>query len=80
MTGAVGGASRAAAIQSVTQLGWLRTFPVVDDEVDRHLALQAADISMAEVVTEFVYLEYKKERDESFVSRKLTLVVDSRTN
>lgn len=76
MTGAVSGAPGSAAVQTVTQLGWLRAFPVVDHEVDRHLALQAAYISMAEVVTEFVYLEYEKERDETFVSCKL----DSRTN
>ena len=32
------------------------SFAVVDDEVDRHLALEAADVAVAEVVAELVNL------------------------
>lgn len=56
MAGAVGGASGSAAVQTVTQLGWLRALSVVDHEVDRHLALQAADVPVAKVVAQLVYL------------------------
>lgn len=72
MAGAVGGASGSAAVQTVTQLGWLRALSVVDHEVDRHLALQAADVPVAEVVAQLVYLERERERerDETFVSHK----------
>ena len=34
---------------------------LVDHKVDRHLALQAADVPMAEVIAEFVYLEWEEE-------------------
>lgn len=68
MTGTIGGAPRPAAIQTVTQFGRFRALPVVDHEVDRHLAFQAADIPMAEIVAQFVNLEHEKER--TFVSRE----------
>jgi len=57
VAGAVGGAPGSTAVQAVTQLGWLRALPIVDHEVDRHLALEAADVPVAEVVAQFVYLE-----------------------
>lgn len=60
MAGAVGGASGSVAVQTVTQLGWFRTLPIVDHQIDRHLALQAADIPMAKVVAELVYLKQKR--------------------
>ena len=34
-------------------------FPFVDDEVDGHLALEAADVTVAEVVAQFVNLEQR---------------------
>ena len=36
--------------------------PLVDDEVDGHLALETADVSVAEVIAEFVNLEILKEK------------------
>jgi len=62
VAGAVSGASGSAAVQTVTQLGWLRALSVVDHEVDRHLALQAADVPVAEVVAQLVHLECEKKR------------------
>lgn len=62
MAGAVGSAPGPAAVQTVTHLGWLRALPVVDHEVDRHLALQAADVPVAEVVAQLVYLQREKQR------------------
>lgn len=59
MAGAVGGASGSVAVQTVTQLGWLRALPIVDHQVDRHFAFQAADIPMAKVVAELMYLKQK---------------------
>lgn len=56
MAGAVGGAPRAAAVQTVPEFWRLRAFPVVDHQVDRHLALQAADVPVAEVVAKFMDL------------------------
>lgn len=70
MAGAVGGASGSAAVQTVTQLGWLRALSVVDHEVDRHLALQAADVPVAEVVAQLVHLECKRENECTLVKRK----------
>ena len=56
MAGAVGGAAGSDAVESVAELRRLRALPVVDHQVDRHLALQAADVSVAEVVAELVNL------------------------
>jgi len=64
VAGAVSGASGSAAVQTVTQLGWLRALSVVDHEVDRHLALQAADVPVAEVVAQLVHLECEKKRKD----------------
>lgn len=50
MAGAVGGAPGSAAVQTVTHLGRLRALAVVDHEINWHLALQAADVPVAEVV------------------------------
>lgn len=47
----VGGGARLAV--SVGRPRWL---PLVDDQVDGHLALQAADVAVAEVVAQLVYL------------------------
>ena len=38
------------------RLGNRTPFPLVDDQVDRHLALQAADVPVAEVVAQLVNL------------------------
>lgn len=62
MAGTVGGASRSIAVEAVTQFWRLRALPIVDHEVDRHLALQAADVPVAEVVTQLVYLEQERAR------------------
>lgn len=67
MASAVGGTSGSAAVQTVTQLGWLRALSVVDHQVDRHLALQAADVPMAKVVAQLVYLQREREKERSLV-------------
>lgn len=56
VAGAVGGAPRPAAVQTVPNFGGFRALPVVDHQVDRHLALQAADVPVAEVVAQLVDL------------------------
>ena len=39
-----------------------RAVPLVYHEVDRHFALQTADVAVAEVIAEFVYLQKTKVR------------------
>lgn len=39
-----------------------RAVPLVYHEVDRHFALQTADVAVAEVIAEFVYLRKTKWR------------------
>ena len=41
-----------------------RAVALVDHQVDRHLAFQAADIAVAEVIAEFVNLEKNKQEKE----------------
>lgn len=60
MAGAIGGASGSAAVQAVTQFRRFRALSVVDHEVDRHFALQTADVPMAKVVAQLVYLERER--------------------
>lgn len=48
---AVGGGARLAV-----GVGRTSRLPLVDDQVNGHLALEAADIAVAEVVTQLVYL------------------------
>jgi hypothetical protein len=53
---AAGGRSTAAALAHCGA-GRAAAFPLVDHQVDGHLALQAADVPVAEVIAEFVYLK-----------------------
>lgn len=52
--GAAAAVARAVVIV-VAQITRFRV-PLVDDQVDRHLAFQAADVALAEVVAQFVDL------------------------
>lgn len=56
-----GGGAVVAAVRGGARLavgvGRARRLPLVDHQVDRHLALQAADVAVAEVVTQLVYLD-----------------------
>lgn len=55
-----GGGAVVAAVRGGARLAVgvrrARRLPLVDHQVDRHLALQAADVAVAEVVTQLVYL------------------------
>ena len=64
MTGVGGGGSGGARIVvGVAQVG-LGAVPLVDHQVDGHFALQAADVAVAEVVAQFVYLKLKKQTNK----------------
>ena len=65
-SGGTGAAGRAAAAAALAHGGAGRAaaFPLVDHQVDGHLALQAADVPVAEVIAEFVYL--KEDRGLNF--------------
>ena len=62
VTGVGGGGSGGARIVvGVAQVG-LGAVPLVDHQVDGHFALQAADVAVAEVVAQFVYLKLEKKQ------------------
>ena len=48
-----------------------RTVTLVDDEVDRHFTLETADVAVAEVVTQLVYLQHTRAREHTFTRRTL---------
>lgn len=46
-------------VVGVTQVGFAGTVPLVDHQVDGHLALQTADVTVAKVVAQLVNLSVK---------------------
>lgn len=54
--GGSGVMSVARVVVGVAQVGFAGAVPLVDDQVDGHLALQAADVTVAEIVAQLVNL------------------------
>lgn len=50
------GVMSARVVVGIAQVGFTGAVPLVDHQVDGHLALQTADVTMAEVVAELVNL------------------------
>ena len=61
MTRVGGGCARGAGIVVGVAEIRLGSVPLVDDQVDGHFALEAADVAVAEVVAQLVYLKNRTE-------------------
>ena len=62
--GCVGaGVMGARVVVGVAQVGFAGSAPLVDPQIDGHLALQTADVTVAKVVAQLVNLKSSKERN-----------------
>ena len=50
----------ARVVVGVAQVGFAGSVPLVDPQIDGHLALQTADVTVAKVVAQLVNLKEKK--------------------